>query len=203
MSNLTSKRILDLVVSWGVWFLSAPLVFLLSLLIKWRMPGPVFFRQIRPGLHGKPFTICKLRTMTMERDKSGRLLPDAERLTPLGSFIRTISLDELPELVNVINGQMSLVGPRPLLFTYLEHYSHEQARRHEVKPGITGWAQVNGRNAISWADKFNFDLWYVDNRSFALDLHILLITLIKVLKCENISQEGHSTMPEFKSVKLL
>jgi lipopolysaccharide/colanic/teichoic acid biosynthesis glycosyltransferase len=161
------------------------------------MPGPVFFRQTRPGLRGKPFTLYKLRTMTLERDAHGRLLPDAERITPLGSFLRASSLDELPELINVINGEMSLVGPRPLLMAYLRRYTPEQARRHEVKPGLTGWAQVNGRNAISWPQKFALDVWYVDHRSLALDLRILLLTVRNVLRREGISQAGHATMQEF------
>lgn len=197
MAFLTAKRLLDLAGAWVLWFGCTPLLLILSLLVKWRMPGPVLFRQIRPGLDGKPFTLYKLRTMTLERDKDGRLLPDAERITSLGSFLRSSSLDELPELINVISGEMSLVGPRPLLMTYLERYTPEQARRHEVRPGLTGWAQVNGRNAISWPQKFAFDVWYVEHHSLSLDLRIILMTVRNVLRREGISQAGHATMREF------
>lgn len=197
MNYQAAKRLLDIVLSWGLWFLLAPLMLALALLIKCKMPGPVFFRQLRPGLHGRPFTIYKFRTMTLERDAGGRLLPDAQRLTPLGSFLRSSSLDELPELMNVINGDMSLVGPRPLLMAYLKRYSPEQARRHEAKPGITGWAQVNGRNAIGWAEKFRLDVWYVEHCSLGLDLRILLMTILNVIRREGISQKGHATMREF------
>lgn len=192
-----AKRFLDLLGAWAVWSVCAPLLLVLALLIKWRMPGPVLFRQMRPGLGGKPFILYKLRTMTVERDEWGRLLPDMERMTPLGTFLRATSLDELPELINVINGQMSLVGPRPLLMAYLGRYTTEQARRHEVKPGLTGWAQVNGRNALSWPQKFALDLWYVDHRCLALDLRILLMTVRNVIRREGISQKGQATMEEF------
>jgi lipopolysaccharide/colanic/teichoic acid biosynthesis glycosyltransferase len=158
---------------------------------------PILFRQQRPGLHGKPFTLLKFRTMTDARDAQGNLLPDAERLTPFGSFLRRTSLDELPAFFNVLRGDMSLMGPRPLLMAYLDRYTPEQARRHEVRPGITGWAQVNGRNAITWEQKFVLDVWYVDNWSLWLDLKILFLTGWKVLRREGISQEGHATMPEF------
>lgn len=169
----------------------------MALLIKWKMPGPMLFRQIRPGLHGRPFTLYKLRTMTLDRDAEGCLLPDAERLTPLGSFLRSSSLDELPELINVISGDMSLVGPRPLLMAYLSRYTPEQARRHEVKPGLTGWAQVNGRNAISWQQKFSLDVWYVDNCRTIIDMRILWMTAKNVLRREGINQDGQATMQEF------
>ena len=165
--------------------------------IRITMGTPVFFRQQRPGLHGEPFTIYKFRTMTDKRDDQGDLLPDAERLTPFGRFLRIASLDELPELVNVLRGEMSLVGPRPLLMQYLERYTPEQARRHEVRPGITGWAQVNGRNALSWENKFELDVWYVDHVSLWLDLKIIALTLWKIVRREGISQPGRATMEEF------
>ena len=161
----------------------------------------MLFSQVRPGLHGKPFTIVKFRTMTDERGPDGVLLPDAQRLTPFGRFLRASSLDELPELWNVLKGEMSLVGPRPLLMEYLPLYSSEQARRHEVRPGITGWAQVNGRNAISWADKFALDVWYVDHRSLWLDVRILWLTVRKVLVRDGISAAGEATMPRFEGDK--
>ncbi|MCF8102153.1 MAG: sugar transferase [Desulfarculaceae bacterium] len=188
---------MDLAGAWLFWFGCAPLLLGLALLVKWRMPGPVLFRQTRPGLNSKPFILYKLRTMTLERDAEGRLLPDAERITPLGSFLRASSMDELPELINVINGDMSLVGPRPLLMAYLGRYTPEQARRHEVKPGLTGWAQINGRNAISWPQKFALDVWYVDNYHLALDLRIMLLTVRNVLRREGISQKGQATVEEF------
>jgi sugar transferase EpsL len=160
----------------------------------------VFVRQLRPGLHGRPFTLLKFRTMTEARDPAGNLLPDEQRLTRLGRFLRRTSLDELPELINVLKGEMSLVGPRPLLMQYLDRYTPEQARRHEVKPGITGWAQINGRNALTWEEKFKLDVWYVDHRSFRLDLRIILLTVWKVLRQEGISQPGQATMEEFQGV---
>ena len=166
-----------------------------------KLGSPVLFTQVRPGVHGKPFLMVKFRTMTDERDASGALLPDAKRLTPFGRFLRASSLDELPELWNVLRGEMSLVGPRPLLMEYLPLYSPEQARRHEVRPGITGWAQVNGRNAISWADKFALDVWYVDNRSLWLDVKILWRTVRKVLVRDGISAAGEATMPKFTGQK--
>lgn len=158
----------------------------------------VLFVQKRPGLHGRPFALFKFRTMTYARDEQGNLLTDRERLSRLGRFLRSTSLDELPELFNVIKGDMSLVGPRPLLIQYLDRYTPEQARRHEVKPGITGWAQVNGRNALTWEEKFKLDIWYVDHMSFWLDLKIIAMTILKILKREGISQPGHMTMEEFK-----
>ncbi len=159
--------------------------------------SPVLFTQVRPGYFGRPFKIYKFRTMTDERDTQGNLLPDAERLTRLGRFLRASSLDELPELFNVLRGEMSLVGPRPLLMQYLTRYTPEQARRHAVLPGITGWAQVNGRNALTWEDKFRLDVWYVENWSFWLDIQILWMTAWKVVKREGISQPGHATAEEF------
>lgn len=165
------------------------------------MGSPVFFRQLRPGLNGDTFAMIKFRTMTHAHDRNGVPLSDEKRITKVGQFLRSSSLDELPALWNVIKGDMSFVGPRPLLVEYLPLYSPEQARRHEVKPGITGWAQVNGRNAISWEDKFKLDVWYVDNRSFWLDVKIIFLTVVKVFKREGISQDGHSTMPFFTGTK--
>lgn len=175
-----------------------PVVALIALLVRMNLGSPVFFRQDRPGLHGRPFQMIKFRTMRDARDAEGNPLSDEQRITSLGSFLRATSLDELPELWNVFKGDMSLVGPRPLLMEYLPLYSPEQIRRHEVLPGITGWAQVNGRNAISWEDKFKLDVWYVDNRSFLLDLKIIGMTIIKVFRKEGISQDGHVTMEKFK-----
>lgn len=192
-----SKRIFDLVVSLILLIILSPLFIIIAIAIYFTMGAPVLFKQVRPGLHGIPFTMYKFRTMTEDRDADGRLLPDEQRITRLGRFLRSTSLDELPELVNVLKGEMSLVGPRPLLMQYLPLYTPEQARRHEVLPGITGWAQVNGRNAISWEDKFKLDVWYVDNWSMSLDIRILLLTVWKVLLREGISQEGHATTQYF------
>ena len=191
------KRFFDVVIAaLALLTFSLPLL-LLTGLIRRRLGSPVFFRQMRPGLHGRPFMMVKFRTMTDARGPSGELLPDAERLTPFGRFLRASSLDELPELWNVLKGDMSLVGPRPLLMAYLPLYSAEQARRHDVRPGITGWAQVNGRNALSWEDKFRLDIDYVDNHSLLLDLKILWLTVRKVLIREGISAQGEATMPAF------
>lgn len=177
--------------------LASPVILVLTILV-WIFHGrPVLFRQIRPGYQEKPFTVYKFRTMTDRQDDQGNLLPDAERLTALGRFLRSTSLDELPELFNVLRGEMSLVGPRPLLIQYLTRYSPEQARRHHVLPGITGWVQVNGRNALTWEDKFLMDLYYVDNWSLWLDVKILALTAWKVLTREGISQPGHATAEEF------
>lgn len=191
------KRVLDFVSSFGLLIILAPIYTCLSLLIWFKLGKPVLFRQERPGLHGRIFKMYKFRTMRDLRDAQGNLLPDEQRLTKLGRFLRSTSLDELPELFNVLRGEMSLVGPRPLLVAYLDRYTTEQARRHEVLPGITGWAQVNGRNAISWEEKFKLDVWYVDHQSFWLDLKILFMTLVKVFKREGISAEGSATAPEF------
>jgi len=174
----------------------------LAFLIRTQLGSPILFRQIRPGLHANPFVMFKFRTMTDGRDSNGMLLPDSARLTPFGRFLRNSSLDELPELIHVLSGEMSLVGPRPLLMEYLPLYTPEQARRHDVRPGITGWAQVNGRNAISWEEKFKLDVWYVDNRSFWLDMKILLLTLKKVFIREGISQEGQATTEKFRGSQL-
>jgi lipopolysaccharide/colanic/teichoic acid biosynthesis glycosyltransferase len=177
--------------------LISPLLLLLAFLVLLVHGWPVLFRQRRPGYRGEPFDLFKFRTMRDLRDSQGELLPDEERLTGLGRWLRSLSLDELPELLNVLRGEMSLVGPRPLLMQYLSRYSPEQARRHDVLPGITGWAQVNGRNAVSWPEKFELDLWYVDHWSLWLDIKILAITLWKVVKREGISQPGHATAEEF------
>jgi len=181
----------------GLLMFAIPLA-LIALQVRRKLGSPVFFSQIRSGLHGSPFKMMKFRTMTDERGSNGALLPDAQRLTPFGRFLRASSLDELPELWNVLRGDMSLVGPRPLLMEYLPLYTPEQGRRHEVRPGITGWAQVNGRNAISWEEKFALDVWYVDNRSFWLDLQILWLTVRKVLMRDGISAAGEASMPAFK-----
>lgn len=191
------KRMFDIIASCILLVLFSPVMALTACLIYLTMGSPVLFRQQRPGLYGQPFTLVKFRTMTDARDKTGNLLPDEMRLTRLGAFLRSTSLDELPELFNVLKGEMSLVGPRPLKMEYLSLYTPRQARRHEVLPGITGWAQVNGRNSLSWEEKFELDVWYVDNRSFWLDLKILFLTVVKVLKREGISAEGHVTMPKF------
>jgi lipopolysaccharide/colanic/teichoic acid biosynthesis glycosyltransferase len=174
-----------------------PLMTIIALMLFFTRHDKILFQQQRPGLRGKPFTIYKFRTMINVRDNHGNFLPDAERLTPLGRFLRSTSLDELPELFNVLKGEMSLVGPRPLLMEYLPYYTPEQARRHEVRPGITGWAQVNGRNSLSWKEKFELDVWYVDHCSLGLDLKVLWLTLVKVVKREGVSAEGHVTMPKF------
>ncbi len=195
--NPTLKRLLDVTVALVALLMLAPLLAALALLIRWKLGTPIIFLQRRPGLHGKPFTLYKFRTMTDERDEQGNLLPDEQRLTRLGRFLRSTSLDELPELWNVLKGDMSLVGPRPLLMEYLDRYTPEQARRHEVKPGITGWAQVNGRNALSWEEKFKLDVWYVDNQSFWLDMKILFLTICHLIKREGINQPGHVTMEKF------
>jgi lipopolysaccharide/colanic/teichoic acid biosynthesis glycosyltransferase len=191
------KRLFDLTAAaLGLLALALPLLALIAL-VRIKLGRPVFFRQTRPGLHGQPFQMVKLRTMTDARGPDGALLPDAERLTPFGRFLRASSLDELPELWNVLKGDMSLVGPRPLLMEYLPLYTPEQARRHEVRPGITGWAQVNGRNALSWEEKFALDVWYVDHQSLALDISILWRTVRKVLVREGISAAGEATMGKF------
>jgi sugar transferase EpsL len=191
------KRLFDFIIVLVGVFSLLPMIVALALLVRLKMGCPVLFSQLRPGIYEKPFKIIKFRTMLDELSEHGMHLPDSERLTSFGRFLRSTSLDEFPELLNVLKGEMSLVGPRPLLMEYLPLYSKEQARRHEVKPGITGWAQVNGRNAISWEDKFKLDVWYVDNRSFGLDLKILLMTVKKVLVRDGISAKGDATMPMF------
>jgi lipopolysaccharide/colanic/teichoic acid biosynthesis glycosyltransferase len=193
-----TKRLLDLVLTLPGLIVISPLLAVIAMLIRVRLGRPVFFRQVRPGLRSEPFLVYKFRTMSDLRTADGRLLPDQVRLTGLGRFLRSFSLDELPELFNVLKGEMSLVGPRPLLMEYLSRYSPEQARRHDVLPGITGWAQINGRNALTWEQKFAHDVWYVDHRSMALDVRILAQTLVKTVLREGISQPGHATAEEFK-----
>lgn len=191
------KRLFDLAVCGAALPFLLPVLAVVALLVRWKLGGPVLFRHTRPGLHGRPFTLYKFRTMTDGRDADGELLPDAERMTPFGRALRSSSLDELPELLNVIKGEMSLVGPRPLLMEYLERYSPEQARRHDALPGITGWAQIHGRNALTWPERFAHDVWYVDHQSVWLDIVILWRTFATVLRREGISAEGHATMYEF------
>ncbi len=191
------KRLFDFVVSLFCLLILWPLIAAIYLLILIGMGSPVLFVQQRPGLKAKPFNIYKFRTMLLTTDKNNELLPDEKRMTALGSFLRKYSLDELPQLFNVLKGDLSLVGPRPLLMEYLPLYSPEQFRRHEIRPGVTGWAQVNGRNAISWEDKFRLDVWYVDNQSFLLDVKILLLTVKKVFFSEGISAKGEATMSRF------
>ncbi len=192
-----SKRCFDLLLVIPGLVLISPLLFIVAVLVRLFLGVPVIFQQARPGYKGKMFTVYKFRSMTDDRDRQGKLLADRERLTGLGRFLRATSLDELPELFNVLRGEMSLVGPRPLLAQYLERYSPEQIRRHDVLPGMTGWAQVNGRNTLTWGDKFRYDVWYVDHWSLGLDLKILWLTLWKVVLREGISQEGHATAEEF------
>jgi sugar transferase EpsL len=192
------KRLLDLGLTIACAPLWIPAIAVLAILVRIRLGKDVFFTQLRPGLGGRPFRMIKLRTMTTETDANGTLLPDAQRLTPFGRWLRQTSLDELPELWNVLRGEMSLVGPRPLLMEYVPLYSASQARRHEVKPGITGWAQVNGRNAVSWEEKFRMDIWYVDNRTLLLDLRILMTTVTRVFNRDGITPAGQDLMPRFE-----
>lgn len=191
------KRFFDLMVSVSLLLLLAPILVLLALVIRLNLAAPFLFKQARPGLHAKIFQVYKFRTMTDETDDQGQLLADELRLTRLGEFLRKFSFDELPQLVNVIKGDLSLVGPRPLLIDYLPCYSQEQARRHDVKPGMTGWAQVNGRNNLSWDEKFKLDLWYVDHWSFWLDIKILWLTFLKVIMGKDVTQTGYSTASKF------
>ncbi len=191
------KRLFDIVAAATGLVILAPVIFVIALLVAQRLGKPVFFRQIRCGHHGKTFEMIKFRTMLNAVDDNGVLLPDDRRLTSFGSFLRKSSMDELPELWNVLKGDMSIVGPRPLLVEYMPLYSQQQARRHEVRPGITGWAQVNGRNAINWEQKFELDVWYIENQSLILDLKIILMTLGKVLNRDGISADGETTMPKF------
>lgn len=192
-----SKRLLDLALTIPLLVLISPLLLVIAVLVLIVHGRPVLFRQLRPGYRGKPFYVYKFRTMTEDSDEKGNLLPDTHRLTRLGSFLRSSSLDELPEFFHVLTGKMSMVGPRPLLMQYLERYTPEQMRRHELLPGITGWAQVNGRNTLTWEDKFRYDVWYVDNWSLWLDIKILAITFWKVIKREGINQPGRATAEEF------
>lgn len=195
------KRIFDFIVALCALVALLPAVVFVALLIRIKLGSPILFTQERPGLNGKIFKMMKFRTMLDGKDKEGNLLPDDQRMTKFGAFLRSTSLDELPGLFNVLKGDMSLVGPRPLLVQYLPLYNQEQARRHNVRPGITGWAQVNGRNAISWEDKFKLDVWYVDNQSFLLDIKILFLTVKKVFVREGISADGHVTIEPFKGSK--
>ena len=192
------KRSLEFIFTFLILLFLMPIFFLVALLVLVNLGSPIYFKQSRPGLNGKVFNIFKFRTMTNKHDNNGILLPDKDRITKFGQFLRSTSLDELPSLWSVLNGDMSLIGPRPLLVEYLPLYSKKQARRHEVRPGVTGWAQVNGRNAISWDEKFEMDVWYVDNQSFLLDIKILLLTLKKVIKRDGISHNNHVTMDKFK-----
>jgi lipopolysaccharide/colanic/teichoic acid biosynthesis glycosyltransferase len=193
-----SKRFIDILGSLAILICLAPLIAVVGALVGLRLGRPILFQQDRPGLHGRIFRMVKFRTMTSARNGRGQLLADADRMTPFGRWLRSTSLDELPELWNVLKGDMSLVGPRPLLVEYLPLYSAFQVRRHEVRPGVTGWAQINGRNGISWEERFALDVWYVDNRSLALDLRILVLTLAKVWSREGVQAEGHATMDYFR-----
>lgn len=197
MIQLFLKRTVDIIVSVAGLLTLGPMLVILAVIVRLKLGSPVLFRQQRPGLGGRPFWLIKFRTMTNQRDAAGNLLPDEQRLPAYGRFLRSASLDELPELFNVLKGDMSIVGPRPLMMKYLSRYTPEQAKRHEVKPGITGWAQVNGRNAVSWEDRFKLDVWYVDNHSLWLDLKILFKTVAAVFKREGITQQGRATMDEF------
>jgi sugar transferase EpsL len=192
------KRAFDILISTGLLILLAPVMALVAVIVMVQMGRPILFRQERPGLYGKPFVMIKFRTMRNDVDEKGVSLSDAERLTGFGKYLRASSLDELPELINVLKGDMSLVGPRPLLMEYLPLYSPEQARRHEVRPGITGWAQVNGRNALTWDEKLRLDVWYVDNSNLVMDAKILVRTLLAVARRQGISNDGHATMPPFR-----
>ena len=193
-----SKRTLDITVSFSALIVSAPVILGTAIVINKKIGKPIFFKQTRPGKDEKPFEILKFRTMTDERDLNGELLPDKDRMTKTGDFIRKTSIDELPQLINVLKGDLSLVGPRPLLMDYLPLYTEEQRKRHLVKPGITGWAQVNGRNTISWEEKFKLDVWYVENQSFKLDMFILYKTIMNVIKRKDITATNHVTMEKFR-----
>jgi sugar transferase EpsL len=191
------KRLFDFLISLILVFMLFPLFIMIAMVVKHKLGSPVLFRQMRPGFKGRPFEIYKFRSLTDEKDEKGNLLPDDERFTPFSSLLRRSSLDELPELINVLKGEMSLVGPRPLLMQYMDRYDEVQTRRHDVRPGITGWAQVNGRNALSWEEKFKMDIWYVGHQNFLLDLKILWLTLFQVFRREGIHQKGHVTTAEF------
>jgi sugar transferase EpsL len=196
------KRLFDLGSSLILLILLSPLIFFTAFFVKVKLGSPVIFKQMRPGLNEKPFYLYKFRTMTDEKDRHGNRLSDQDRLTPAGQLLRKYSLDELPQLINVLKGDLSLVGPRPLLIEYLPLYTEEQAKRHLVKPGITGWAQINGRNSLSWEEKFKMDLWYVENHNVILDMKILLMTIIKVIKSEGVQSNNHATMPVFRGDKV-
>ncbi|WP_459500040.1 sugar transferase [Bacillus sp. C1] len=197
------KRLFDVVISLSLLLCCSSVIFVVTVLVRLKLGSPILFKQQRPGLHGKPFYLYKFRTMTDARDSNGELSPDYVRLTSFGKIIRKYSLDELPQLINVVKGDLSLVGPRPLLMEYLPLYSKEQAKRHNVRPGITGWAQVNGRNTITWEEKFELDVWYVNNQSVLIDMKILFLTVIKVFKSEGINQAGHVTIERFTGAKSL
>ena len=192
------KRVFDFTVAGLSILVLAPLLAVVALLVFLKLGTPVLYRQVRPGLHAKPFELFKFRSMLDAFDEDGKPLPNDQRITPFGQTLRSLSLDELPELWNILKGDMSLVGPRPLLMDYLPLYDERQSRRHEVRPGLTGWSQVNGRNSISWEEKFEFDIWYVENGSFGLDIKIILMTIMKVLRREGISHEGDVAMPRFR-----
>jgi len=195
------KRLTDIFIIFVGLPLLIPAYILIAMLIKIKLGSPIFFKQTRPGLNGEVFNLIKFRTMTNKTDEFGNPFSDSKRLMKFGKFLRSTSLDELPELWNVLNGSMSIVGPRPLLEEYMPLYSQDQARRHNVRPGITGWAQINGRNSISWEDKFDYDQWYVDNQSFLLDIKIILLTVVKVIKRDGISSQGEATMSKFTGTK--
>lgn len=192
------KRSMDLIISLMILIAFSPILLVVGVMVRFKMGSPILFTQVRPGLNGKPFNLYKFRTMVDLKDSNGELLSDELRLTKFGIFLRKLSLDEFPQLINVVKGEMSLVGPRPLLMEYLSLYTKAQMQRHDVKPGITGWAQVNGRNAITWEEKFKFDIWYVKNFSVIVDLKILFLTVIKVIKKEDINQQGQATIEKFK-----
>jgi lipopolysaccharide/colanic/teichoic acid biosynthesis glycosyltransferase len=198
MYKTAFKRVFDFIIAIIILIVLSPLFLICLMLLLFANNGRPFFVQRRPGKNEKPFTLIKFKTMNDKKDELGNLFPDGKRLTPIGKFIRKTSLDEIPQLLNVIKGDMSLIGPRPLLVEYLPLYNEFEKRRHEVKPGITGWAQVNGRNAISWQQKFEYDVWYVDHMKLSLDIKILLMTFVNVFKAKDINQEGHATMPLFK-----
>jgi len=197
MYRRCGKRLFDLTATIPMLILLLPFMGIVALMVRLKLGRHILFHQQRPGFHGKPFSLFKFLSMTNERDAQGNFLPDSDRLTPFGHFLRSTSLDELPEFFNVIRGNMSLVGPRPLRMEYLKRYTTEQMRRHNVKPGITGWAQVNGRNALTWEEKFKYDIWYVEHQSFWLDLKIIILTIWKILKMKDINQPGQATMEEF------
>lgn len=196
------KRLLDLAITVPALLGLAPLLLIVALMVRLKLGTPILFRQQRPGLSQQPFTLIKFRTMKDDCDAQGNLLPDSERLTSFGKFLRSTSMDELPELINVLKGEMSLVGPRPLLMHYLELYTPEQMRRHEMRPGLTGWAQINGRNMLTWEDKFSLDIWYVDHQSLSVDLKIILLTFWKIFKREGVRQPGQATAEPFKGSAL-
>lgn len=199
--QLFLKRLLDIIIAVVALIIASPVIVIISVVIRFKLGSPVFFRQERPGHREKLIKVIKFRTMSDACDESGKLLPDDLRLTGLGRFLRSLSFDELPQLWSVLNGDISLVGPRPLLIAYLDRYTPDQRRRHEVKPGVTGWAQINGRNTLTWEEKFELDVWYVDNWSLWLDIKILLLTGYKVLKREGVTQEGEATIKEFMGTK--